>query len=325
MCAYNPEQQHLFEAVNSIINQTFKDFELIIINDGSDSFPSLDWLTDSRVTVIKNEINKGISFSRNFGLSIAKGKYIAIMDSDDIAEPRRLQKEFDFLENNPLYVACGTWFKQFGEKRSECKRNIDDSSLYKARLLFGNEPTLLDPSCMIRKSVLIDNEITYDESMKSGMDYMMWVILSEHGEIHNVKEILMNYRTHPNQITKKGYKHYDWNVKNYQLLKLGIHASENEKVMLMESLQSKSYSLNEYRQFLDKIIDQNDNFHYYEKEALEKVVNYQWYKKLLYSKNIFYLIKGFFAVKKQKRIFLKAVLRHFGLFKKMDEIIDGAK
>lgn len=325
MCAYNPNPSHFFESVVSIVNQTFKNFELIIIDDGSVSFPISDILYDSRITIHKNKENKGISFSRNFGLSLAKGKYIAIMDSDDIAEPNRLQLEFDFMENNPNCVACGSWFKQFGEKQNECKRSIDDSNLYKARLLFGNEPTLLDPSSMIRKSVLEENCIEYDESMKSGMDYMMWVKLSEYGEIHNVKEILMNYRTHPGQITKKGFKYFDWNVKKYQLCKLRIDATEKEREMLMDPLNSKKYSLREYRQFLDKIIIQNNHNPYYDVIALQKVIDYQWYRKVINSKNIFYLLNGFLTVKKHRKIFIKALMRHLGFFKRMDKIVDGAR
>ena len=246
------------------------------------------------------------------------------MDSDDIAEPDRLQTQFDFMESNSNCVACGTWFKQFGEKDSVCKRIIDDSNLYKARLLFGNVPTLLDPSSLIRKSVIVDNLIQYDESLQSGMDYLMWVRLTEIGEIHNVKAILMNYRTHPNQITKKGFKHLDYKTINYQFKKIGMNLSEKEKVMLTEPLQSKSYSLKEYRLFLNTILYSNEVANYFEQEALKKVIAYQWHRKILHSKNLIYLLKGFFTVKNYKMSIVKSFLRHFGLFKSLDRIVDGA-
>ena len=325
MCAYNPNELYLDESVNSILKQTFKDFELIIINDGSDCFPNLKSFSDPRIVIKNNATNMGISFSRNVGLALARGKYIAIMDSDDVAEPQRLEYEYNFMEHNLDCVACGTWFRQFGEKQSDCKRNIDNSNLYKARLLFDNEPTLLDPSSMIRKKVLDDNQIKYDESMRSGMDYMMWVILSEYGEIHNVKKILVNYRTHPGQITKKGFKYFDWNVKKYQLSKLGLDVTQKDCEMLMEPLNSMKYSLKDYRLFLDKIINYNECTNYFEKDAIKKVTDYQWYRKILNSNNIFYLFKGFLTTKKHKLLFVKAVLRHFGLFKRMDNFLNEAR
>ena len=324
MCSFNTSEDFLTQAVKSILNQTFSNFELIVIDDGSSFFPRLEDFDDSRIRVIHNDTNKGISFSRNLGLSLARGKYIAIMDSDDIAEPDRLQYEFDFLESEPKCVACGTWFRQFGEKNNVCMRVIDDSSLYKARLLFGNAPTLLDPSSMIRKSVIFENQIQYDETLKSGMDYLMWVRLTEIGEIHNVKSVLMNYRTHSGQITKQGYKYQDLSTISYQFKKIGITLNDKQKKMLLEPLNSKNYTLKEYRTFLDTILVSNENLNYFKQDSLKKAVEYQWHKKILHSKNVIYLLKGFFTIKKYKKSIIKSFLRHFGLFKSLDRIADGA-
>ncbi len=325
MCSYNTEEKFLFEAVSSILNQSFINFELIIIDDGSSFFPDLECFSDPRIKIIHNKPNKGISFSRNIGLKNAKGRYIAIMDSDDIAEKDRLEVEFEFMENNPNCVACGTWFRQFGEKNNECKRIIDDSDLYKARLLFNNEPTLLDPSCMIRKSVLDEHNIYYDESIKCGMDYLMWVKLTEIGEIHNVKRILMNYRTHKNQITKQGFKYFDWEIKRYQLSKLGIEITEKIKDLIMLPLSSRNYSLKDYRKFCDQLLEANKRSHYYEENSFQRAVLYQWQRKIICSKNPFYLFKGLLTIKHEKKMILKCFLRHFGLFRKMDGVVDNAK
>lgn len=324
MCSFNTSENFLREAIKSILNQTLKDFELIIIDDGSSFFPKFDFLNDARIKIIQNDKNMGISYSRNVGIQKANGKYIAIMDSDDIAEPNRLQVEYQYMEENPSCVACGSWFKQFGEKNNVCKRIIDDSKLYKARLLFGNEPTLLDPSSMIRKSIIDDNNIKYEETIKCGMDYLMWVRLTEIGEIHNVKEVLMNYRTHLNQITKKGYKNLDLRIKDYQFKKLHITLTNKEQSMIMDPFNNKSFSLKDYRLFLDKIKVANASCNYFDELCLGKILDYQWHRKILHTKNIFSLIKGTLTIKGYRLSIIRSFLRHFGLNKKMDKLVYGA-
>lgn len=325
MCAYNTPHDFISAAIQSILDQTMVQFELLIVDDGSDIPIDISKFSDKRIKLFRNPNNKGISFSRNLAIKKALGKYIAIMDSDDIAEKERLEVELSFMEENPECVACGTWFRQFGEKNNECKRIIDDSNLYKARLLFNNEPTLLDPSCMIRKSVLYDNGILYDESIKCGMDYLMWVKLTEIGQVHNVKRILMNYRTHKNQITKKGFKYYDWEIKRYQLSRLGVVISDTTRDLIMLPLSDKKYSLKDYKEFCDEILAANKKSGYFDEIALKNAVLYQWQRKIIFSKNPIYLLKGFFAIKHEKRMILKCFLRHFGFFRKMDGIVDNAK
>src|SRR5690606_1184748 len=107
--AYNAEK-YLAEAIESILNQSFKDFEFIIINDGSKDRTEDVILSynDPRIVYLNNEANLGLIDKLNKGFNIARGKYIARMDADDISSPERLYIQYQFLENNPDYVICSS-------------------------------------------------------------------------------------------------------------------------------------------------------------------------------------------------------------------------
>lgn len=120
MAVYNG-QKYISEAINSILNQTFRDFELLIIDDGStdNTIDNIKLFTDDRIRLIQNHKNLGLFVTRNYGIDQAKGKYFAILDSDDIAFPNRLQIQVNFMERNPQYALCGAKAKvinQMGEE-----------------------------------------------------------------------------------------------------------------------------------------------------------------------------------------------------------------
>lgn len=109
MSVYNGEK-YLREAIDSILNQTFTHFEFIIVNDGSTdkSLNIIKSYNGSRIILVQQE-NKGLAAALNEGIKIAKGKYIAMMDADDISLPTRLEKQIQFMEAHPEYVAIGSW------------------------------------------------------------------------------------------------------------------------------------------------------------------------------------------------------------------------
>ena len=117
-------EKFLTESINSILNQSFKKFELIVINDGStdNSYEYIKKFKDTRLSVINNDKNIGLSNSLNKGILVAKGKYIARMDQDDISLPDRLKKQVAFMDDNPGIGVCGTWLQTFGGiKKTVCK------------------------------------------------------------------------------------------------------------------------------------------------------------------------------------------------------------
>lgn len=140
MPTFNTPVEFLEEAVNSILAQTFRDFEFIIIDDCStdDSRFYLDSLRDERIRLIRNPENLGVTKSLNIGLKAATGKYVARMDSDDISLPTRFEKQFAFMERNPDVVLCGTNIKSFGVYSSVTNTKVTDMDYYRIITLFTN-------------------------------------------------------------------------------------------------------------------------------------------------------------------------------------------
>lgn len=204
MPTYNTPISMLEESVQSILQQTYTNFEFLIINDCSDNgtLEYLNSLQDHRICIITNENNLGITASLNIGLSKAKGKYIARMDADDIALPDRFKKQMTFMEDNPDVVVCGTWVQAFGDSDYVLKRQIPEMEYFRCSLLFGNMFGLCHPTAFFRTSMMQKYNIWYDsEHLPTAQDYGMWVFCSKYGRIANVHEVLLRYRVHNGQIS----------------------------------------------------------------------------------------------------------------------------
>lgn len=188
-------------AVESILNQTFTDFEFLIIDDAStDATVSiLKKFDDSRIQLIQKPVNSGYTNSLNYGLQLAKGEYIARMDGDDISYPQRFAQQIAFLDAHPEVVVCGTTYKIVGNDKQILLPEKNES--IKIGLLWGN--CISHPSVMIRKKVLDDYAIAYDTSKEPAEDYDMWVRLLSLGQLHNLKEVLLEYRIYGNQVSSK--------------------------------------------------------------------------------------------------------------------------
>lgn len=196
---YNCEM-YVQTAVESILNQTFTNFEFLIIDDAStDATVSIiKKLDDSRIQLIEKPVNSGYTNSLNYGLQIAKGQYIARMDGDDISMPERFAQQIAYLESHPDVVVCGTTYKIVGnDKRITLPEHHE---AIKIGLLWGN--CILHPSVLIRKKVLDDFSIRYDTSKEPAEDYDMWVRLLSIGKLHNLQEVLLKYRVYGNQVSR---------------------------------------------------------------------------------------------------------------------------
>ena len=193
--AYNAEL-YLKEAIDSVLAQTFTDFELIILNDGSTDQTESIILSydDPRIVYVKNEQNLGLIGTLNKGMALAKGKYIARMDADDICFPERFAKQVEFLEKNQEYVICGTSAYRFYDHISDGKAfnvPLSDESI-RIRLFFNSG--FIHPSVMFRTSVVRDYHLGFSEDYKYAEDYFFWMDLLKYGKGFNFKEKLLYYR-----------------------------------------------------------------------------------------------------------------------------------
>ncbi|MCX7985371.1 MAG: glycosyltransferase [Bacteroidales bacterium] len=198
MPVYNASQ-YLKESIESILHQTYTNFEFIILDDAStdNSLAIISSYNDKRIILVKNETNKGITQTLNIGLSISKGKYIARMDADDISLPYRLEKQVQFLENNFEYGLVGGYMQLMPTEKIVTVPN-DDESL-RVHMLFHNP--FVHPSIMIRKSILDNFRLKYDETLPAAQDEDLWFSIAKYAKISNLPEVLIKYRIHQNQIS----------------------------------------------------------------------------------------------------------------------------
>ena len=194
MPAYNAEK-YIGEAISSILNQTFTDFEFLIINDGSTDETEIEIrkYKDDRIKLVNNSNNLGLITALNKGLELAKGKYIARMDADDISLPERLILQFEFMENNNSVVACGAWTRMFGGSRPRYF-NLNKNNSEETQAMMFIDPPLSHPTSIIRKSALRENNIQYDTRYLHCEDYKLWFDLSKIGKLANIHKILLRYR-----------------------------------------------------------------------------------------------------------------------------------
>lgn len=178
---YNGEK-YINECINSIVNQDYGCFELIIIDDFSTDNSLLVLYsiskTDKRIRVYSNT-HKGIVYALNLGIQYSKGKYIIRMDIDDIMHNTRLTEQIDFMENNKNIIVCSSWATAFGKSEYPIKgyAGYIDNAL--ARLLYGNY--IIHPSVIIRKDFLIKNKIYYNDNYPYAEDYKLWFDIARNG------------------------------------------------------------------------------------------------------------------------------------------------
>ncbi|MFC1591413.1 glycosyltransferase family 2 protein [Thermodesulfobacteriota bacterium] len=200
MPVFNAEK-HLLDAMDSILNQTFADFEFLIINDGSAdrSCEIISSYADARIRLVHNDTNLGVEKTLNKGFTLAKGDYIARMDSDDISLPARLEKQVAFMQAHKHIAVCGTWIETFGATHRTHKYPGSHKDIC-CRLLF--ETALAHPSVMLRRNVLLQSSLLYDEThqYRRAEDYDLWVRISKIFDLANIGEVLLKYRQHESNV-----------------------------------------------------------------------------------------------------------------------------
>lgn len=278
MPVYNTAK-YLSQAIDSILNQNFIDFEFIIIDDCSTD-GSLDIIknySDERIILIENEINKGYVYGLNYALSFAKGKYIARMDSDDISLPHRFKRQFHLLENNAWVTICGSLM----EKIHNSELINYPTSHNEIKVKFLENSCLAHPTVMFRKSFIIENNLIYDEYMTPAEDYDLWTKMATCNAFFlNIPERLVKYRIHKNQISN--VKEIQ-RIKNANKIKISYlsnicYISSCKKLINLNLINNKSVSnkishLNwVYKQcvFLE---DQNDDKQFFDKFYFHKFLD----------------------------------------------------
>jgi glycosyltransferase involved in cell wall biosynthesis len=202
MAVYNG-QRYLRQAIESILAQTFADFELVIINDGSTDSSrriALDF-SDPRIRLVDNECNMGLSRSLNKGLSLSVGRFIARHDADDVSEPNRLARQVQFLEENKEVALLGTWYSDIDAAGNIVRMNqlpCDSTDIRWSLLFFC---PFVHSAVMFRKCVVPAKVGFYNEELVYSLDYELWCRIARQMPVANLDKHLMRLRTHPWSMT----------------------------------------------------------------------------------------------------------------------------
>jgi glycosyltransferase involved in cell wall biosynthesis len=199
MPVYNGEK-YVRGAIESILSQTYGDFELLAIDDGSKDGTAaiLKSMSDPRLRVITQSRNIGLIAVLNSGIQAARGEYIARMDADDISLPTRLEVQVAFADSHPEVGICGSALQRFGNGREVVISPLREHDDIVCALLFGSQ--LYHPTVIMRKGVLVRHGLKYEESLYAAEDYGLWVEASKWCRLANVPEVLLRYRLHETQV-----------------------------------------------------------------------------------------------------------------------------
>ncbi len=206
--AYNAER-FIEESILSVLGQTFQDFELIFVNDGSKDGTSeiiKKYISPPKIRLLENEYNEGIAVSRNRALLSARGEYVAIHDADDISLPYRFEQEIDFLDSHPEVTFMGSHAIKISLTGAVTGSMIyppaDTETAFRQITRWKLNP-IIDPSSMYRRAPVIEaGGYVMDERLKTSSDFNLWCNLLSTGHLlSNIQEPLIKYRLNPNGVT----------------------------------------------------------------------------------------------------------------------------
>jgi glycosyltransferase involved in cell wall biosynthesis len=239
MPAYNCGQ-YIETAIQAVLDQSFIDFEFIIVNDGSvdDTKKRIQFFDDKRIIYIENEQNSGIVKTLNRGLAEAKGKYILRTDADDIAMQGMVEDLVSFLENAPDHIICGGNMKLInGEKIFTYPSDNDALKIHTLNACPFSHSTVL-----FRRDILTKNNLHYDPSVQDGEDHALWSDLLPFGKFHNLDRVTLLYRESATQVTAQ--KKYTDN-----------YLEVREKIFIRHAKTYFSLRGNEIEMYTDLIIN----------------------------------------------------------------------
>lgn len=288
MPVYNADR-FLKEAIDSIIEQSYSDWELIIINDGSIDKSEQIALsyTDDRIKYFVNEKNLGLIDTLNKGIDICQGEYVARMDADDISTSDRLEKQVEFLDKHPECAICGcqaTVIDNNGQPIGQII-NLYDNEYLQINLLFS--VPFIHPGVTMRKTVLKENR--YNENYKHAEDYDLWCNIAQNYKVNNLSDFLLKYRWHNTNVSIVNAKQQEI-IKDQIILKQlkSLNITPTEEELFLHKVTFKQYNskerinkkpFNQYEELNEwfaKIIKANNHLKRYNNDALIAFLWSRW-------------------------------------------------
>ena len=294
MAVHETPKEYLNQAIDSILNQSYTEYEFIIIDDGCINMETIECLEeynilDNRIKLIRNSENIGLTRSLNRALKECRGKYIARMDSDDISLPERFKTQIEYMENNPEICLCGSNTVVFdGDKiifdESQIHSRIRRKEIADIRMLVENTG-FAHSTFMIRKAFLDEHAIWYDEGLRYAQDYgLVTDIIINGGKIHRIEKVLLKYREYAGQLSvacHSAQNECQLRSSQKRLMNSFEGLSERECGIIAELPYDIShYTCNEIVSALKRMFIINRKSRLFNRRLLEQEMRYYWYKKI---------------------------------------------
>lgn len=324
MSVYRESLEWLRDSIDSILNQTFNDFEFIIVDDNPGDDKLLEFLKkyedkDERIRILINVCNMGLTKSLNFALREAQGEYIARMDADDISCQERFQIQYSYMISHPEVDVCGSFYEIIGDvsflsskrgKMPVCDVDIKDLMLF-------NNPMVHPVS--FYKSSIKGKKVFYNDEVLKAQDYQLWFELSLRGAIFaNINKVLIKYRKSCNQISKKCSNDQiviGNRIRSVLLKKRVLSISEEQIIIHNEicTFHSSNYDLETKLKYLSYLHTQLIDRSFFKNGYLSNVINlYGFHTCLLYNQPFLFLRIPF--VEKRaifKSWFIRGIMKHY--------------
>lgn len=286
---FKTRKEWITDSINSILNQTYADFELLVLYEpvsGDGLYDYLKSISDSRIKVITLPEKYGLPRSLNKGIDLSRGKYIARMDADDISMPDRFAIQLKYMETHPQIDILGGVLQVMNTDRHLFNLLID-SEARKARMIFENAG-VGHPSAFYRRESFERVHLRYDESMRGSEDYRLWVDAIINGlNIDSVSDVVLRYREHDNQASNILSKMMvDWDAdtrKKLCKLMFGLSDKESDVLLSFGKAQRIAYPATDYEQLFEQLLIRNERSGFCDKDLFQKEVSWQWLCYALYQ------------------------------------------
>lgn len=298
MSVYNTPEQYLREAIESVLTQTHKNFEFIIIDDASEMWCRniLRSYKDDRIHIYENEVNRGLAASLNRGLMAACGKYIARMDSDDICKEGRLEDEISYLEEHPDIDVLACVIQIYDEAVKEKNRKKRFAGAYRVfeqermriRLSLDNIK-FAHPTVVYRREFLEKNKLLYNERYRNTEDYDMWLRCIEYGKFAVLQRPLLLYRIHRKRASDERLdeqREVLVTIKKEILKRLIPNHTKRQGILYAHLRSVDMYgSAKENIELIHELVTANDKKEIYNPAIYRQELFFWWFRKSLNPKN----------------------------------------
>jgi len=285
--------QYLRASIDSILSQSFKDFELLIIDDAStdNSGEIVKNYQDPRIKYVQNYDNLGVARTLNRGLDMVTGDYIARFDGDDISAPKRLERQFSYMEKNHDIGVVSSWYDMIGRYKGVTVRQPCGASCVRASLMLQNP--VCHSASMIRRRVLFDNGLKYDNTFNYSEDYDLWSRISEHAGLDNIPEILLKVRIHNESVSRISSDKMSAqrnSLLKRELNKIGVEPTNEELIFHANigwggRLYSRD-SVNKAERWFCHLFLKNEEHQHHEVEGMKSALSLAWYRLCSNSGNL---------------------------------------